>query len=564
MRNTTMEPAVSDDRDRYRVAPASYAQERVWFASQLARGMPVYNVVTVVRLPHRLTADRIRAALAHLCDRHETLRTSFRMDDGRLVQLVHARIDLPLSEVDLSQEPAPAQEQRITELLDEMAYAQIPLDRAPLWRATLVRRDQGPWCLLTVAHHTVTDAQSLLNLERELNEICAAELTDRAPGLPALRIQYADYAAWQRSRLSGGGMEQLLPFWRTALAGLPIVHELRTDRPRPAERGFAGADVVFPLPDRTTALATELARRAGATPFMVLLAAWAALLHRLSGQSDIVIGVPVAGRDMPELQPLIGMFVNVVVIRVDASGDPPFVELLGRLRRTVFDALDHQEMPFQRLVEDLATHRRAGVPPLYQIAFNYTSVGFSRLRSATTEDDLALEVVGDEARLEYNTALFDESTAREVAACYQRVLTDVLSQPAVRMSALRVRSQPAALAGPPESPPAPEAAPRSTTRPDYVAPRTAAEELVAAVWSEVLGVDRIGALDDFFDLGGHSLLALRVIARLSAAAEIELTIHGFFAGMTVAGVAAEVERVLAAELDELPEDEAERLAAEER
>jgi hypothetical protein len=558
-----MDPAVSDDRDRHWAVPASYAQERVWFASQLARDLPVYNVVDLVRLPYRLTADRIRAALAQVCDRHETLRTSFRMADGRLMQVVHARIDLPLTEVDLSREPEVAQEQRITELLDEMAYAEIRLDRAPLWRATLVRRDEGVWCLLTVAHHAVTDAQSQLNLRSELNEICAAELQDRAARLPGLRIQYADYAAWQRNRLSGEGMDQLLSFWRTTLAGLPIVHGLRTDRPRPAERSFAGADVVFALPDRTTALATELARRAGATPFMVLLAAWAALLHRLSGQQDIVIGVPVAGRDITELQPLIGMFVNVIVIRVDASGDPPFVELLGRVRRAVFDAWDHQEMPFQRLVEALATHRRAGVPPLYQIAFNYIGLGFSS-RSATTEDDLALEVVGDQARLEYNTALFDESTAVEIAAGYQRVLTDVLSQPAVRTSALRVRSEPAALAGPPESPPAAQVGRRSTTRPDYVAPRTAAEELVAAVWSEVLGVDRIGALDNFFDLGGHSLLALRVIARLSAATEIDLTIHRFFADMTVAGIAAEVERVLAAELDELPEDEAERLAAEER
>jgi hypothetical protein len=558
-----MDPAVSDDRDRHWLAPASYAQERIWFASQLARDMPVYNVVELFRLPYRLTADRIRAALAHVCDRHETLRTSFGLDDGHIMQLVHARIDLPLTEVDLSQEPEPAQEQRITELLDGMRYAEIPLGRAPLWRATLVRLDEGTWCLLTVVHHTVTDAQSQLNLLRELDEICAAELQHRAPRLPALRVQYADYAAWQRNRLSGEGMEQLLSFWRTTLAGLPFVHGLRTDRPRPAERSFAGSDVVFALPEGTTALATELARRAGATPFIVLLAAWAALLHGLSRQNDIVVGVPVAGRDMAELQPLIGMFVNVILIRVDASGDPPFVELLGQLRRTVFDAWDHKEMPFQRLVEDLATHRHAGVPPLYQIAFNYLDIGFSS-RSATTEDDLALEVVGDQARLEYNTALFDESTALEIAAGYQRVLTDVLSEPAMRMSALRVRSELAVLAGSPESPPAPQPVPRSTTRPDYVEPRNAAEELVAAVWSEVLGVDRIGALDDFFDLGGHSLLALQVIARLAAVAEIDLAIQRFFADPTLAGVAAEVQRVLVAELDELPEDEAERLAVEER
>jgi hypothetical protein len=569
MSETMTYPPPSGGQAKQWAVPASYAQERVWFASQVARGVPVYHVVDEIYLPYPLPADQIRAALTRLCDRHETLRTSFRIDDGRLMQVVHAEIDLPVTEIDLTARPGSAQQDEITATLDELAYAEIPLDRPPLWRATLARLADSRWALLFVAHHAVVDAESMYSLRAELDEFCAAEHERRPAELVELPIQYADYAVWQRNRLSGGRMEELLSFWRRTLDGAPHVHSLRTDRPRPADRSFAGADIVFPLPERATARATELGRRSGATPFMVLFAAYAALLHRLSGSGDVVIGLPVAGRDHPDLRPLIGMFVNVIVIRVDVSGDPSFAELLGRVRVALLDAWDHQEMPFQKLVEALASQRQPGVPPLYQIGLNYISIGFSR-RSATTEDDVALEIVNDQARLEYNTALFDESTARRITGGYQRVLADVLARPTITMSELRVDPETGgAETGGAETGGAETGgaeigtAETGTARRAYVAPRTAAEELVAAVWAEVLGVGPVGAHDEFFELGGHSLLALRVIARLSAAAEIDLTIQGFFADTTVAGVAADVERVLAAELDELPEDEAERLAASE-
>jgi Condensation domain/Phosphopantetheine attachment site len=527
------------------VVPASYAQERVWFASQLVRGVPVYHVVDDFRLAHPLTAETFRSALRQVCDRHEVLRTSFRADDGGLMQVVHGAVELPLREVDLGGLPEQAQTARVEELIAELAHAEIPLDRPPLWRAVLVRLADDAWVVLFVAHHTIVDAASQWILRAELRELCAAAVEGRPARLPELPIQYADYAVWQRNRLGGGRLAELLAYWREALAGLPAVHRVRTDRPRSPERSFAGADVVFPLPD--AAAVTGLARRYAATPFAVLLAAWGALLHRLSGADDIAVGLLVEGRDRPELRPLIGMFVNTIVTRVDASGDPTFAELLGRVRVRLAADLDHQEMPFQKLLEALAGQRELGVAPLYQIGLNHITIGFSR-RSATVEDELMLEVVGDQARLEYSTALFDPATVDEIAAGYHRVLATVVADPETRMSALPAEPRSADVAAGPQA------------GAEYMPPRTAAEELVAAVWAEVLGVERVGALDDFFDLGGHSLLALRVIARLSAAAEVELTIQGFFEDTTVAGVAAELERVLAAEIDLMPEDEAERLA----
>ena len=533
------------------VGPASYAQERVWLASQLAREAPVYHVVDEFPLPYPLTRDEVLAALGEVCRRHEPLRTSFLLEAGELRQLVHQEVVLPVEHLDLAgrQDEAPA---RVRELLDRMAYAPIRLDRAPLWRATLVHRGDADWLLLFVAHHTVVDAASELILRAELTELCAAAAGGRAAELAELPIRYGDYAVWQRDRMLRGELDRLLGFWREALVGLPPVHGVPTDRPHPPERSFAGRDLVMDLPVGVESELPGLGRRLATTPFTVLLAGYLALLHRLSGREDLVVGIPVAGRDRPELQPLVGMFVNIVVVRVRVPGDPTFAELVGIVREALLDVWEHQEMPFQKLVETLAGNREPGVPPLYQVAFNYQDVGFSR-RSATTEDDLMLEICGGQARLEYNTALFEPGTAAEIAAGLHRVLVAALADPDLRLSALPVTPRPAAPA---------QSGGTAGGAVEFVPPRTAAEELVAEVWAEVLGRARIGALDDFFELGGHSLLALRVIARLSAAAEADLSIQAFFADTTVAGVAAELERVLAAELDELSEDEARRLVAE--
>ena len=536
------------------VVPASYAQERIWFACQIARDAPVYHVLDRIRLPYPVPYQTVAGALTTIVERHETLRTSFRLENGAVMQVVHPEIALPVERVELGDADDEVFDQAVESALDAIASRPLPLERAPLWRATLLHREGRDWSVVFAAHHAVVDAASELNLHAELTEICAAAAAARPARLPELPIQYADYAVWQRDRLTGGALAEQLAFWRTALHDLPAVHGLPTDRPRPGERTFGGADLIFALPSQVNTDLPDLVRRTTATPFMVLLAGYAALLHRLSSRDDIVVGVPMTGRDRPELQPLIGMFVNMVVLRLDVSGDPTFADLVERVRTTALAAWDHQEMPYQKLVESLAVRRDPGVPPLYQLGFNYLTTGFTR-SSDTAEDDLMLEVGLSQGRIEYNTALFDASTVMEIAEAYVALLATALRQPETRVSQLVSAPTRTATAGPP-----PATAPPAA----HVAPRTPAEALVAEVWADVLGVARVGAQDEFFALGGHSLLALRVIARIAAAAEIELPLQSFFADTTVAGVAAAVEQALAAELDELSEEEAQRLVAEER
>jgi acyl carrier protein len=522
------------------VAPASYAQERVWFASQMAKDVPLYHLIDELRLPYPLSFDQLRDALAVVCERHETLRTSFRTDDGALMQVIHPRIEPVVQHVDLSTLPPPEAESRYATLYAESSRTEFSLTSPPLWRATFVERGEAEWMLIFVGHHSLVDGASELNLRAELHELCAAAVQGRPAVLPELRIQCADFATWQRDRLASGRLEHLLAFWRQELDGLPAVHGLPTDFPRPAERSFAGADLIFPLTTDIVEGAPGLARQAGATPFMVMLAAYAALIHQLSGRTDVVIGVPVAGREEPEVQPLIGMFVNMLVARIDCGADPTFGELLVRVRDRMLNAWEYQEMPFQKLVEALATHRSPGVPPLYQLGFNYLDLGFGA-RSAAAEDDLLLEVSGGLGRIEYNTALFTDATARDLARRYVALLSAVVADPSTRLSALGAASGasvvPAVAGGNPAS------------DQEFIAPRTDAEVLVAEVWREVLAVPQVGALDDFFELGGHSLLALRVIARINAAVGIELPIQAFFTETSVAGVASQVEQLLLKEIE---------------
>jgi non-ribosomal peptide synthetase component F len=234
------------------------------------------------------------------------------------------------------------------------------------------------------------------------------------------------------------------------------------------------------------------------------------------------------------------MFVNMVVTRIDCAGDPTFAELLERVRDHVLAAWEYQEMPFQTLVEALAAQRSPGVPPLYQLGFNFLDIGFG-VRANAAEDDLLLEIAKNQARIEYNTALFSEATARSMADRYVKLLSTLVADPSTRLSALDGGVTPQA--------PAASASVMFPAEAEFVAPRTDAEELVAEVWQEVLGASQVGALDDFFALGGHSLLALRVIARINASVGIDLPIQAFFLDTTVAGVASQVEELLLKEIE---------------
>ncbi|MBG0823061.1 amino acid adenylation domain-containing protein [Planomonospora sp. ID91781] len=428
------------------VFPASFAQERIWFLSELQPGLAVYNIATCSVLPWMRPVDPglLERALGLLVRRHEPLRTSFALRDGQVVQIVSADVPVVLSRSDVSGADDPGAE--FERIAAEESSAPFPLDRAPLWRARLVRlgpdgTGQDEWRLLFVAHHTVYDAWSAQLFAEELAELCAALREERPPRLPELAIQYADYAVWQRDRLAGGALDADLDYWREKLAGsVPL--ELPPDRPRPEEFGYAGAAVGFSVPDGTSERVAELARRTSTTPFMVLLTAFAALLARWTGRTDVVVGSPVAGRETPELNPLIGMFVNTLPLRIDLGGDPAFGEALERVRATVMEALDHQDVPFAKLVEALRPPRDPGRTPLYQIGFNQLPIDAHgrQLSTGTAKTDLTLEVQSPQGRLggwiEYSTELFEEGTVRRLLSAFLVLLEAAVGDPGRPVSRL--------------------------------------------------------------------------------------------------------------------------------
>lgn len=520
-----------------RAVTASYAQERMWLISQLAHDGPLYHVADKLVVHARLDEASMRAALDAVVARHEPLRTAFTLTNGLLTAVIFPRVDCTIDFVDLSGEDELCQAERCDAIADGLRYAEFDLGQPPLWRATLIQLADGHWMVPFVAHHAVFDSASLFNLRAELTEICVSAAQGRPPSLPDLPVRYSEYATRQRERLAREAVApgELVEFWRSQLAGLPAEHGMPLDHPRPARRTFAGADVRTKLPAAVTAGLLATARDSRTTPFMVLLAAYLALVHRRSGYDDVIVGVPVAGRDQPELLPLIGTFVNMVVLRVDTSADPTFAELVGRVRDVCAAAWAHQEMPFQRLVELFADQRRASVPPLYQLGFNLPAPADLGSASSAAEDDLLLEVAGDLVRIEYNTALFDQRTAAGLLDDYAGILAAGLAATRTPLSRLPMTVKPPDRRA--------DGSADSLTRPPHVAPRTQFEALVAQAWSDLLGVAPVGALDGFFELGGHSLQALRMLAQLSARCEVLLTVRAFFADATVAGLAAELEHL---------------------
>ncbi|MFJ6198204.1 amino acid adenylation domain-containing protein [Micromonospora sp. NPDC092111] len=419
--------------------PASYAQQRVWFTAQLSPGQPLFTMTDAITLPPGAGPEQALAALRAVTERHEAIRTTLRLTDGELHQDIHPTVPIELPVTDLSGLTEPDRDRARAEIVAEYARLDLPMDSAPLWRARLLRLGADTWWLLFAGHHVILDGTALLHLRAELTELCAAAVAGRAPDLPDLPIQYADYAAWERDRLAGPRWGELRDYWRETLTGLPAVHALTTDRPRPLTRTFGGGDVRRTLPEGVGPALPELSQQAAATPFMVQLAAYVALLHRLSGSDDIVVGMPVVGRDRAELAPLLGMFMNMLTLRVDVSGDPPFLTLVRRVRRVVLDAWDHQDMPFQKLVEELAVRRDPGVPPVYQVTFHHLPTGRGAAFGGAM-DDLSLEIAGDELRLEYNTALFETATMEAFADRYLLLLAAAVTAPRTRVGALPIMS----------------------------------------------------------------------------------------------------------------------------
>lgn len=433
--------------------PASFAQQRLWIVDQLARHSGAYNMPFAYRLRGPLSVAALRAALQALVDRHEALRTTFVAEGGSLKQVVHGEhvVDLEGGAVD---EPGAAVAGgQLAQILEAEAHYPFDLAAGPLFRARLIRLGAAEHILILNMHHIVSDGWSHDVLERDLAELYDSAAKHRPAHLPELPIQYADYAVWQRDWLCGDVLERQLAYWRAQLADLPAL-QLPTDYPRPAKQGFQGATVRCEIPPDVAGHLRGLAQRAGATLFMTLLAAFHVLLARHSGQGDLAIGSPVAGRNRPELEGVIGCFVNSLVLRNRIGAGATFPAFLQEVRGVVLDALSHQELPFEKLVAELLPDRETNRNPLFQVMFSLRGEADAGLRLAGVEVeplgiptevakvDLALFVResagGLRCHLNYNTALFAEATAQAMLDQFGELLTDIAARPDTPVSALRL------------------------------------------------------------------------------------------------------------------------------
>ncbi|MDT3395984.1 amino acid adenylation domain-containing protein [Streptomyces sp. B1866] len=426
--------------------PASYAQQRLWFLERLTPGSASYHVPGALRVLGPLDVGVWRRAVAEIARRHEALRTVFREADGRPVQVVGEDGGPSVTVADRPDLRGPDGAARLAELAREEFARPFDLAAGPLLRMTFLRLAPEEHVLLLTMHHIVGDLWSTSVFLRELAELYGAMAAGRAPELPAPRIQYADWAVWQRGRVDSGAVDGDLAYWRQALAGAPPALELPTDRPRPAVLSTRGGSLPFRLPAPVMDAVRELSRREGVTPFMTVLAAFQVLLHRYSGQEDVVVGAPVAGRGRPETEPLIGFFVNMLALRTDLSGDPSFRELLARVRQVCLDGFAHQELPFERLVEELRPGRDLSRTPVFQVSFVFQNIplpeftaGGLRLEtlevaSASARFDLELQVFdrpdGLTGWFEYNSDLFDAATVAGMADALRTLVADLVARPA--------------------------------------------------------------------------------------------------------------------------------------
>ncbi len=425
-----------------RLRPASFAQERFWFIDQVSGSSAAYNISWPLRLRGPLDVAALERALGEVVRRHDVLRTHFTAEDGRPLQVIAPSVEVSLEFADLTDESDP--EAAAQHLVDARTQTPFALERGPLLRATLARLATEDHVLQVVVHHIVADGWSKVIFFRELGTIYGAVRDNRPAGLAEPPIQYADFGEWQRSWLAGERLEHELAWWTDRLHGIPTGLELPSDRPRAAVPTLEGAWWRTRIPAELVARLEVLAREAHATFFMVMLAAYDVLLHRYSGQDDIVVGTPVDSRGRPELEQLIGPFVNTVAIRSDLAGAPSFRTLLTTVRERTLEVMEHQELPFERLVEALAPERDLSRHPLFQALISLAppepgivldglevrEIGTEK-RDARVDLTLLLQPRDDgmEAVWEYSSELFDLETVQRLGRHFITLLEAIVGDP---------------------------------------------------------------------------------------------------------------------------------------
>ncbi len=437
---------------REEAAPLSFAQQRLWILAQLDPEGTAYNIPIALRVTGPLNLAALEWSFHELVARHEVLRTTFQTTKAEAVQVIAASLRVPLPVIDLQHVPEQTRLEAAMRLSEAEANRPFELQYGPLVRTSVIRLQPEEHVLLVSLHHIVSDAWSARILVHEMSLLYETSLHGGASTLPELPIQYADFAIWQRSWLSGDVLERELSYWRQLLGGdLPQL-ELPTDRPRPAVHRTHGATLSSLLPGDLSAALRERSRRARATVSMLCLATFSLLLSRYSGQEDLVVGTPVGNRTRRELEPLIGFFVNTLALRINLSGNPTVDEVVARVRDVCLGAYAHQEVPFEKLVEVLQPARQLGASPIFQVMFDFQHASaeppevpglrFAPLAAVThtAKFDLSMTVADRgaefEVSLEYNTDLFEPSTIGRMAAHFQSLLDAVVTRPQQRLSEL--------------------------------------------------------------------------------------------------------------------------------
>ena len=449
--DTSAVPPV-EPAERQGELPLSFDQERLFFLYQLQSTSPAYNVPIALRLRGPLDPEALERSLNTVVHRHQALRTVFPASDGVPVQKVLPPAHVDLSRIDLSHLEEPMRSEEARRYLVNAARRPFDLARGPLVRGMLVKLEAGEHFALAVMHHIVSDGWSLGVLIAELTALYRAVSQGRPSPLPELVFQFVDFAVWQRQWMRGEMLANEVAWWRDQLTGLPPVLELPSDRPRPARKSFRGARFYFEWSAARRHAIEAASQKLGATPFILLLAVYQLLLGRTSGSDRLAVGSPIAGRRRLESEGLIGFFVNTLVLGADLSGDLPWRDLIHRIRQRVLAAYAHQDLPFEKLVEELQPRRDPGHLPLVQVAFSFQNampedlelpeveLDVLELDLGTSKFDLMLELAQRDdclaGTLEYDTDLFDETTIRRLAAHLEILVDGVLTEPETRLSRL--------------------------------------------------------------------------------------------------------------------------------
>ncbi len=546
--------------------PLSFSQQRLWILAQLESDS-AYNMSIALELLGSLDLIALEKSINKIVSRHEILRTSFNLDlvQEQTVQVISDSLILPLEIIDLTSLSKPEREQKALSILSQKSSEPFKLTKLPLLKSLLIRLSEELHIFFFNMHHIISDEQSVIIFLKELSNYYQEFSLGKEDSNEALPIQYADYSIWQRNKLSKEVLEKQFVYWKETLADLNPLLTFPSDLPRPAFQTYNGARYKLSLDKELSHQIISFSKKQNATLFMTMLASFKLLFYRYTGQTDIVLGSPITGRNHSDLEKLMGFFVNTLVLRTKLSAEESFIALLEKVKQTCLGAYAHQEMPFEKLVEFLQPERNASYTPIFQVMFmlqensldnlNLPGITVNRfdIEYKTAKFDMIVFInpleQGLQVDIEYNTDLFKGETIERIAKNYQELFCSILANPTESINLLPTHITPSAfvfLEEPPKN---------SNGKIDqqsltvdskdglegFIKPQSDIERTISKIWVDILDVAKVGLNDNFFYLGGHSLIATKIISRLRKENGIELSLRDIFENPTVAELASIIE-----------------------